>query len=1117
MKKKLLKSMRVLLVAAGLCVGASAWADTETISGDSYTKETDWSFTSVTILGAYLPDKSAQTINGKSCSKVRCRTYKSESVVTVGGFALVVNDGYKVTNLSMQLSSQNSDNGATITKFVVDGKDLNVSNVKVNNAAAEYPIIVPGHNGYTEYKTVEISDIEATNYINFVAGGESTNTNNQMFVYITVTYEEVNKANVFSLDFEDAETYKNGWTITSGIDATQSAQSNVTGSTKFLQLKKNNTNSGTYNSYLDFTASSLYDAFSCSPLYKFTFWYACSPARTYSGSSGTNGESIITSLIGNIGGVSTTLFTARTIGESTTTNVYKGDDTSTSLKALTTDNRWTTPTKFFKFEVEQTFENDNYSVKLTITNASGTVQLSSSVLYTGSTPCYLSKLNNGQICRYGNTYTGFDDMTLQVDLSNLLERASAASSSASTLLSAKMNSTVKSTLTSAISSTSSVISLTAAEINSSNISAFVTGVVTLESAVSAAEASSAEYTLWKAVYDAADAKALTVNAACQTAFETATSSLLSAYTDGSLSLPANTNAVKGYLAQALVDAGETDLTAVIYNAGFELGTIDGWTIAGNPASVANDADMYGTIENTYVIDGSYHYYTGYNGRNVSQIIAGLPTGYYTLTAKANSWGASCALVANGGASDVYASISSLTQLSYQFYVYGDEEAVNIGIAGTNGATSPYPEGGSWGYRCDAFTLTYTADPAATEKSSLRDEIETATTLYNSWTPKVGTAPFKYDATYYNALGTQITTATSVLNGGSTTASDYTTAETNLETAEGNMASSSLNQPDASKYYRLFLAGTSLNLNMLHGKSMSITLSSTPAAVKIVPVTSGYNIRSVYDENLQHNKDNASSWGAGSNGIEKRGERFTASVQEDGTVQLTSAYVSIVLSATSQTDGSYVGRNGSYTTWEVSEPVDVTDVNLAVNATAGWGTFIAPYDNLTPSTVKAYTVSYKDGNTIYFTENETGVLSANTPYILSTEESENVSTTFTDIANNTEDTYTVNGLVGLLTAGTVAADKYILQYNDGVVGFYKTTTSITGTANRCYLDLANVPTEASSARAFVSFGIFDGDATGIKTVEGSQLKAENFYNLSGQRISQPTKGLYIVGGKKVVVK
>ena len=42
-------------------------------------------------------------------------------------------------------------------------------------------------------------------------------------------------------------------------------------------------------------------------------------------------------------------------------------------------------------------------------------------------------------------------------------------------------------------------------------------------------------------------------------------------------------------------------------------------------------------------------------------------------------------------------------------------------------------------------------------------------------------------------------------------------------------------------------------------------------------------------------------------------------------------------------------------------------------------------------------------------------------------------------------------------------------------------------------------------------------TGIRTVQGSGLKVNGYYNLAGQRVAQPTKGLYIVNGKTVVIK
>lgn len=55
---------------------------------------------------------------------------------------------------------------------------------------------------------------------------------------------------------------------------------------------------------------------------------------------------------------------------------------------------------------------------------------------------------------------------------------------------------------------------------------------------------------------------------------------------------------------------------------------------------------------------------------------------------------------------------------------------------------------------------------------------------------------------------------------------------------------------------------------------------------------------------------------------------------------------------------------------------------------------------------------------------------------------------------------------------------------------------------------------SSARALaLSFG---DEATAISSIEAA--KADNgYYNLSGQRVEKPTKGLYIVNGKKVIIK
>ena len=49
-------------------------------------------------------------------------------------------------------------------------------------------------------------------------------------------------------------------------------------------------------------------------------------------------------------------------------------------------------------------------------------------------------------------------------------------------------------------------------------------------------------------------------------------------------------------------------------------------------------------------------------------------------------------------------------------------------------------------------------------------------------------------------------------------------------------------------------------------------------------------------------------------------------------------------------------------------------------------------------------------------------------------------------------------------------------------------------------------------------VFDeGQTTGIQNVNTSTLNNAEYYNLAGQRVVQPTKGLYIVNGKKVIIK
>ena len=103
----------------------------------------------------------------------------------------------------------------------------------------------------------------------------------------------------------------------------------------------------------------------------------------------------------------------------------------------------------------------------------------------------------------------------------------------------------------------------------------------------------------------------------------------------------------------------------------------------------------------------------------------------------------------------------------------------------------------------------------------------------------------------------------------------------------------------------------------------------------------------------------------------------------------------------------------------------------------------------------------------------------------------------------------NMLVGVMTDAAIGGNgtDYILK--DGK--FVKATAG-TLSSGKAYLKL-----DEAMAREFI---VIDGETTGLGDIrrQGSSEERAVVYSLSGQRVSQPAqKGLYIVKGKKVVVK
>ena len=184
-------------------------------------------------------------------------------------------------------------------------------------------------------------------------------------------------------------------------------------------------------------------------------------------------------------------------------------------------------------------------------------------------------------------------------------------------------------------------------------------------------------------------------------------------------------------------------------------------------------------------------------------------------------------------------------------------------------------------------------------------------------------------------------------------------------------------------------------------------------------------------------------------------------------------------------------------------VTVTDMLLYRTITvgaAGYATFGSLYKNAKPNNVKAYTAQY---NGSYLTLTEVENVPAGKGVIIEAAKG-SYAPTFDVAAADIESDL-------LVSNGTIVGDGstiYVLANKEKGVGFYKLKDGEKVPAGKAYLK-----TDEIAAPEFLGFG---ADVTGINEVKAVEAKGE-FFNLAGQRVAQPAKGLYIANGKKVIIK
>lgn len=195
---------------------------------------------------------------------------------------------------------------------------------------------------------------------------------------------------------------------------------------------------------------------------------------------------------------------------------------------------------------------------------------------------------------------------------------------------------------------------------------------------------------------------------------------------------------------------------------------------------------------------------------------------------------------------------------------------------------------------------------------------------------------------------------------------------------------------------------------------------------------------------------------------------------------------------------------------------VTSVPVSVSAVK-YASFCSscPLD-FTGTGITAYKAK-SDGSKVVLTAIADGIVPAKTGVVLCSPEAITFNVPVTAAKGSTD--WTDNELVGITERTSVSVDgadgktNYIFAKESSGIGFYLAA------ANGAYLG-ANRAYLSTATTATAPYLGFDDDETtdiDLTTVSGQRVTDNAYYDLSGRRVVQPTRGLYIVNGKKVVIK
>ena len=217
-------------------------------------------------------------------------------------------------------------------------------------------------------------------------------------------------------------------------------------------------------------------------------------------------------------------------------------------------------------------------------------------------------------------------------------------------------------------------------------------------------------------------------------------------------------------------------------------------------------------------------------------------------------------------------------------------------------------------------------------------------------------------------------------------------------------------------------------------------------------------------------------------------------------------------------------------------LNVTLADRTLVKDGNWNTLCLPFDvTLSGSVLDGATVKELDATNsnlgsdgmLTLTFKDATSIDAGKPYLVKWTTGENISNpvfngvtitatapTAVEFANNANASGNCQ-FVGQFSPFTIDdsnQDEIILLGAGNTLGYSQATRTL-----RSFRAHFMVPTDGGAAlvRGFVlDFG--EGQTTSITEMRNEELEMRNVFNLNGQRVSQPSRGLYIVNGKKVLL-